>query len=339
MDENGHWQTSNAIDGILNSAITNVPYRWGEGDFSFLDFGNGAGKGQLVGQIHGTPAFTDTVDAPDKTGANPREDAFYEYILTNRSKSTAENGYVDLSIDDVANRKVTVNANGVAVPDNKSVYEMARGFIADELQIDGYYRYRDNDNAHTKLPATQDPAGTKWTNRAGTVSRLWLYGCDTVVPHASTEEDTFDGVKFRRTMDPSTGEIVVENLTTYAKTVTAPVATIVMDNATIELLVKNGTDTIRFTELTNSGSADRIYTNGASENEAIAHIPLTQAGLQALVDAGANITLRTDDKGAVDFDAIGNVRLLYNTMNAELYETYPEDGLSAATKAVTSSAG
>ena len=322
VDEDGNKQPSNAIDGILDRAITNVPYRWGEGDFSFLDFGNGAGEGQLVGQIHGTPAFT------DKTGANPREDAFYEYILTNRSKSTAENGYLDLSIDDVANRKVTVNANGVAVPDNKSVYEMARGFIADELQIDGYYRYRSGDNTHAKQPATQDPTNMKWTNRAGTVSRLWLYGCDTVVPHASKEEYTSGSVKYRRTMDPVTGDIVVENLTTHAKTVTAPVATIVMDDATIELLVKNGTDTIRFTELTDSGNADRIYTNGASENEAIAHIPLTQAGLQALVDAGANITLR--DEAAGGFDAIGNVRLLYNTMNAELYETYPADGLTPA---------
>ena len=323
LDTAGNKVDSQVIGGTLYRPITNVPYRWGEGDFSYLDFGNGEGEGWKVGQDHATPRFTDTLAAPDKTSDNPREDAWYEYILTNKSKSTAENGYLDLAIDGVSMMKVTKDANGTYQRATNEIVEQARGFIADELQIDGYYRYRDGDATRTKLPADTTVTSTKWTNRAGTVSKLWLYGCSTVVPHASSEDFTgTDGQKYRRSVNAATGEVEVTRLSDGSKTVTAPVATVTLDDATIELLVKNGGTAIDFT--TAAG------TDGASVDEAIAHLPLTEAGLAALKDAGASIKLREDADGAFDYEVIANVRLLYNSMAAELYEEYPADGLTPA---------
>ena len=102
---------------------------------------------------------------------------------------------------------------------------------------------------------------------------------------------------------------------------TKPVAVVTLDDATIEALLKR----------TAGGAIDystKASTGNASEHEATLSLPLNVADLEALVAAGG-VNIKLNRNAAGKLDDIANVRLVYNTMSAELYETYPADGLKA----------
>ena len=188
------------IHETLPQTITNVPYRWGEGSYAQFN----EGKPLTSGQVHGTSVFSDD---------NPQEDAWYEYILTNKSKSTAENSYLDLAVNGVSYMKTSVDGNGVSKYDANGLISEARGFIADTLQIDGYFRYKNGDNRRTKLPADTTETDTSWYNRAGNIATLWLYDCETAVPHTQETytKNTAGQVTSTTSVDGTTGDVVTVN--------------------------------------------------------------------------------------------------------------------------------
>ena len=189
------------------SQVTSIPYRWGEGKTQAAAEGTG---------FNGTD--------------NPLEEAWYEYILTNGSRSTAENSYLDLAVNGISR---FAGGDGLTTE--------TRGFIGKELQIDGYYRYVTGDPKHTKvLPANQhEGTSYSWYNRAGNFPVLWLYDYATHVPHEALERVTESGTTYTYSVDDKTGAVVKRTTSTPSAVVstTLPMATINLTDEVLDYLM------------------------------------------------------------------------------------------------------
>ena len=133
---------------VFNSNMTTesnahaVPYRWGEG-------------------------VTDSGDE--------REFAWYEYTLENDTRSTADQSYLDLIVDQVS---IETGTDGLT--------KKPRGFLVKELQIDGYQRVSTAGKKPVITPdqfATNPNIAYEWTNRAGKISAIWIFGYNQTVYH------------------------------------------------------------------------------------------------------------------------------------------------------------
>ena len=136
------------------------------------------------------------------------ESAFYKYTIENPTRSQAENGLLDLTINDVS--KITKSA----------LASEWRGFIGTQLQIDGYYRYAVGDSKRRMLTAADfegDNAdrATEWYNRGGKISEIQIFRADQRVNHNNAEFE--DG----STVTPTD----------------TPMATITLDQTTLESLL------------------------------------------------------------------------------------------------------
>ena len=151
-------------------------------------------------------------------------------------------------------------------------------FIADTLQIDGYFRYKNGDNRRAKLPADTSETDTSWYNRAGNIATLWIYDCETAVPHTQETytKNTAGQVTSTTSVDGTTGDVVTVNASGVETARKHPVATVTLDSATIDKLVRNADGDIDFTN-----RADY------SVDEATLSLDLTQAGLEKLKTDGA----------------------------------------------------
>ncbi|MEE0705969.1 MAG: hypothetical protein UCH28_06245, partial [Adlercreutzia sp.] len=142
----------------------------------------------------------------DATAQQRNETAFYKYMLENPTRSLAENGYLDMVLNNV--KKITNNGN-----------TDWRGFIGTQLQIDGYYRQKPGDTKHVMLrPADFEDgknSSTEWYNRGGKIGKIEIFRADQTVFHDNAEHKN--------------GNTVVETDT--------PMATITLDQATLENLL------------------------------------------------------------------------------------------------------
>ncbi len=298
-DRDTHLPLRNA-DGTQKYTVTSVPYRWGEGD------------AQAAAEDAGWSAD------------NPLEEAWFEYILTNASRSTAEDGYLDLALN---------NMTRFAAGDDKLATQ-TRGFIGKELQIDGYYRYLVGDSRRTKvLPANIDPSKSyAWTNRGGVIPTLWFYDYNTYVPHKALDTVVESSVTYEYSVDKNTGEVVKSRVNGSTRTEvsrTAPMLKVQLTDEVIEyLLTKTTAGAVDF-----DAAGEVMLSMGLAKDD-IEALAMAFAGtvdedghpVVALRDAVVTGTSVTYASGKT-FMEPETLRAIYQTMSAELYESYPADGL------------